>query len=109
MGKVLKHDVHLTRKVKDEWETTVLTAGSTVPKRLQKLVTNPKAYVDGEPVEVTDDTSDPRADLVAELKKRELPTTGKVEELRERLAEFDAEQGAPEDPDEGDSDESEEE
>lgn len=97
MAKILAHDVHVTRLVKNEYEVTVLKAGESVPKNLQKYVTNPKAFIDGDTAQESDKTADddPTEDLVAELKKRELPTDGTVAEMRERITEFDAEQGAP--------------
>lgn len=110
MAKILAHDVHVVRLLKSGWDTQILKAGSEVPKGLQKYVTNPKAFLaEGtEPKPDKAEAGDPTEDLVAELKKRELPTDGTVEEMRERIAEFDAEQGAPaENVEQGAPDESE--
>lgn len=92
MTKVLKTDVHVTD---DKLNVTILRAGETVPKKLEKYVTNPKAFVDGDSADsAPEPAGDEQADLVAELKKRELPTDGTVEELRARIAEHDAELAA---------------
>ena len=92
MSKVLKTDVHVTD---DKLNVTILKAGDAVPKKLEKYVTNPKAFVDSNSADAaTEATGDEQADLVAELKKRELPTSGTVEELRARIAEHDAELAA---------------
>lgn len=87
---VLARDVHISTGGAD---VTILKAGDTVPKKLEKYVTNPKAFVDSDET-VPEPTGDEQADLVAELKKRELPTSGTVEELRARIAEHDAELAA---------------
>lgn len=90
MAKVLAHDVHVTD---EKYRVVVLRAGDTVPRKLQKYVTNPKAYIDGDPVVAAPATpaDDAAQALRDELKKRELPTDGSLEELRERIATDDAE------------------
>lgn len=103
MAKILKHDVHVTD---DKLNVTVLKAGDTVPRKLQKYVTNPKAFIaEDDAPKATTDEPDPRDELVAELKKRELPTDGSVDELRERIATFDAEQAGGSTGDDPDDDE----
>lgn len=53
MARVLAHDVHVTD---EDLEVTVLPAGSVVPRKFKKFVTNPKAYVDAEaPTEADDE------------------------------------------------------
>lgn len=53
MARILAHDVHVTD---ENLEVTILPAGSIVPRRFKKFVTNPKAYVDVEtPAEADDE------------------------------------------------------
>jgi hypothetical protein len=93
MGRTLKHDVHIQIQRKDRFDTIVLRAGTEVPKHLKKYVPNPKAYVGVDTAEPdTGETStDERDELIAELKKRDLPTDGSIDELKQRIAEHDAE------------------
>lgn len=60
MARVLAHDVHVTD---EDLEVTVLPAGSVVPRKFKKFVTNPNAYVDVEaPAEEADQSEDQSAD-----------------------------------------------
>ena len=92
----LLRDVHVTE---DDNTVTVLTAGSTVPKKLARYVTNPKAYAPEEvdvPAEqkvdetVGYDTLD-LPGLKALLEARTLAVTGNKKALIKRLEEHDIE------------------
>jgi hypothetical protein len=106
MGAVLARDVHVT---KDGVNFVVLHAGETVPKRFEKLVTNPKAFREvveedaggqggggSSSDESTGYAGQSNDDLKAELKKRELPQTGNKAELVARLEKDDAEKASAE-------------
>lgn len=55
MAKVLRRDVHVT----DESDTvTILKAGEPVPKKFEKYVTNPKAFVGSDDAPVETDTKE---------------------------------------------------
>jgi hypothetical protein len=127
MGRVLKHDVHV---VHDRNQVTVLRAGDEVPEKFAALVVNEKAFVEtaedettataatevapaGAIVETTggDDTTalvapyDEKLSkdaLVAELTRRELPTSGNKPELIARLEADDRDKaaGGPDDTEE---------
>jgi len=97
MAGVLRHDVHIQLRRKNRWETIVLRAGTEVPKHLAKHVTNPKAYVQNDVAESDtgeNDSTDERDTLIVELRLRDLPTDGTVDELKQRIEEHDAELAA---------------
>lgn len=95
-GRILAAFVHVT---KDDGSVVVLKPGAEVPKALRKYVTNDKVFVaeSEEQTETGTDTADGVTpydastipDLQAELKKRELPTSGNKGELLARLVEHD--------------------
>ena len=99
MGTVLAHDVHVTH---EDNTVTILKAGTKLPKKFEKLVPNPKAFVEVEDEATEESGAGDGADdksyakltptkLRALLKKRELPQEGEKAELIARLEEFDEE------------------
>lgn len=100
-GKVLGSYVHVENK---KGEVVVLSPGQELPAWAKDLVTNPAAFRDAETVESSEATSTTEsADgyaalsgdaLKAELKKRELPQSGRKAELIARLEKDDAEKAA---------------
>ena len=120
MGRVLKHDVHV---VHDRNQVTVLRAGDEVPEKFAELVVNEKAFREAAEDESTataatevapagatvvttgGDTSSTGLSapydeklakdvLVAELTRRELPTSGNKPELIARLEVDDRDKAA---------------
>ncbi|GIT80185.1 hypothetical protein LLS1_18540 [Leifsonia sp. LS1] len=98
-GKILGSYVHVKDKKGD---VVVLSPGQELPGWAKEQVTNPNAFRDDDAVEPestpTSTEQQPTgyaaletAALKAELKKRELPQTGKKAELIERLEKHDAE------------------
>ena len=119
-GKVLGSYVHVENK---KGEIEILAPGQELPAWAEKQVTNPAAFHDAPAAEsASESTSSETAtgyaalqvkDLKAELKKRELPQTGKQAELIARLEKDDAEkaaatatEGASSDAGDGSADES---
>ena len=96
-ARILAAFVHVT---KDDGTVVVLKPGDELPKALQKYVTNDKVFAaESEEQKGTGtDTSDGVTpydastipDLQAELKKRELPTSGNKAQLIARLVEHDS-------------------
>lgn len=126
MGRILRHDVHVTLR---DNSVVVLPAGASVPAEYADYVTNPKAFVEvvDAPARASSSAGgDPtgsnyaewsNSQLKAALKKRELPQGGKKAELVDRLKLDDAEHEEAGDGDEsadgdesgdGDGDESDE-
>jgi hypothetical protein len=100
-GRVLGSYVHVTNK---KGETEVLAPGQELPAWAKEQVTNPAAFrgdaveSESEPTGATESATGYAAlavkDLKAELKKRELPQTGKQAELIARLEKDDADKAA---------------
>lgn len=100
-GAILGSYVHVENK---KGEVVVLQPGQELPAWAKDLVTNPAAFLDASAVESKSEAtgSEPATgyaalavkDLKAELKKRELPQTGKQAELIARLEKDDAEKAS---------------
>lgn len=78
----------------EERGDVLLPAGTTVPDWAERHVTNSKAFATAEVearAETEDDGGPTKAELVAELKRLELPTSGNKQELVERLEQARAE------------------
>lgn len=116
MAKVLATHVHVFKEGASE--ATILEAGSKVPDWAKDQVTNPAAYVDAPKGKTSDSDDDTSSSdyaswkyqrLVAEAKKRELPTSGKAPDLIARLTEDDAAgDGGDENDDPNEDDENQE-
>ncbi|WP_213816231.1 SAP domain-containing protein [Glaciihabitans sp. dw_435] len=97
MSGVLAFDVHVTDAAN---VIHVLHAGDRVPKELEELVTNPKAYVIGEDeAESALPTNGGYAEwtnpqLQEELRNRDLPVSGNKPDFIERLTLDDVERAA---------------
>ncbi|WP_382307289.1 SAP domain-containing protein [Herbiconiux sp. UC225_62] len=107
-ARVLATDVHVWREDKAAFIT--LPADTVVPDWATDLVTNPKAFKEveendapaGDDTPATSYAEMKNDELKALLKKRELPTSGKHDELVARLNEDDAERADEDDAPSGD-------